>query len=150
VRPLGINRVTIAVRDLERGKEVFSRLLGATFHPAGEEDAARFGVRVAISWDAGIELVSPLPGRESPVARFLEERGEGLMGVVFAVDDLGEARRRAEEMGVPVWHELDYSQEEIDRRLQGRFSRYREIMLGSRGTCGVAPVIGEFAPRGGA
>ena len=54
----GINRVTMAVWDLEEGKAFYSKLLGATFHPVHDEDAAAHGVVCAIAWDAGIELVA--------------------------------------------------------------------------------------------
>jgi len=66
------------------------------------DDVVTLGIRVAISWDAGIELVSPMPERESFVTEYLEERGEGLMGVVFAVDDVEAARHAAQALGVGV------------------------------------------------
>lgn len=147
MKPLGVNRVTIAVRDLEKGKALFSKLLGATFHPANAEDAAAMGIEVAMSWDAGIELVAPLPGRESFVKSIIEKRGEGLIGVVFAVDEVDEARAAAEGLGIRIWHSLDYSQAEIDRHLQGRFKKYKEYMLDPSGTLGVGPVIGQFEPK---
>ena len=34
MKPLGVNRVTIAVKDIDKGKELYSELLGATFHSA--------------------------------------------------------------------------------------------------------------------
>lgn len=147
MKPEGVNRVTIAVKDLRQGIEVYSSLLGATFHSANSEDAASFGIEVAMSWDAGIELVAPLADRDSHVRKFIEERGEGLMGVVFAVDDVDEAREAAERLGAQVWHTLDYSQELIDRHLQGRFRKYREHMLSPKGTCGVGPVIAQIEPK---
>ncbi len=149
MKPLGVNRVTIAVEDLKKGMEVYSRLLGATFHSANAEDAARFGIEVAMSWDAGIELVAPLPDRDSHVKQFIENRGEGLMGVIFAVDDVEEARKAAENLGVQIWHTLDYNQNQIDTHLQGRFKKYREHMLSPEGTCGVGPVIAQIEPKQG-
>ncbi len=143
----GVNRVTIAVKDLKKGIEVYSELLGATFHGANAEDAAAFGIEVAMSWDAGIELVAPLPDRDSHVKEFIEKRGEGLMGVVFDVDDVEEARDRAETLGAQIWHTLEYDQDQIDEHLQGRFKKYREHMLSHDGTCGVGPVIGQFEEK---
>ncbi|MFO8101035.1 MAG: VOC family protein [Dehalococcoidia bacterium] len=149
MKPMGVNRVTIAVEDLQKGIEVFSMLLGATFHSANEEDAARFGIEVAMSWDAGIELVAPLPDRDSHVKQFLKDRGEGLMGVIFAVDDVEEAKEAALSLGAQIWHSLDYTRQEIDEHLQGRFKKYKEYMLSPQGTCGVAPVIGQIEPSEG-
>jgi len=147
MKPQGVNRVTIAVKDLEKGIDFYTRLLGATFHEATAEDVVTLGIRVAMSWDAGIELVSPMPDRESFITEFLEQRGEGLMGVVFAVDDVEEAHTAAKALGVGVWYTVDYDQEEIDRHLQGRFTKYKEYMLDADTSYGVGPVIGEFKTK---
>lgn len=143
----GINRVTMAVWDLEKGKEFYRQLLGAEFESVNEADAEAFGVRCAIAWNAGVELVAPIEGRESRVRSFLEENGEGLTGVVFAVEDLEKSRHAAEEAGVPVLHHLDYSQTQIDTHLQGRFSRYEEYFLGRGGALSAGVVLGVFEDR---
>ncbi len=147
MKPQGVNRVTIAVKDLEKGIDFYAKLLGATFHEATAKDVVTLGIRVAMSWDAGIELVSPIPDRESFISEFLEQRGEGLMGVVFAVDDVEEAHKAAQALGVGVWYTVDYDQEEIDRNLQGRFTKYKEYMLDADTSYGVGPVIGEFETK---
>lgn len=147
MRPLGVNRVTIAVKDLEKGKDLYSKLLGATFHPGSEADAAALGIEVAMSWDAGIELVAPLPDRDSHVKNIIEKRGEGLIGVVFGVDNVDEAKGAADSIGIRTWHSLDYSQEQIDEHLQGRFRKYKEYMLNAKDTGGVGPVIAQIEPR---
>ena len=147
MKPQGVNRVTIAVKDLEKGMDFYAKLLGATFHEATADDVVTLGIRVAMSWDAGIELVSPMPERESFVTEFIEQRGEGLMGVVFAVDDVEEAYKAAQALGVGVWYTVDYDQEEIDRHLQGRFTKYKEYMLEAETSYGVGPVIGEFKSK---
>ena len=144
MKPLGVNRVTIAVKDIEKGMDFYGKLLGATFHEATADDVVTLGIRAAMSWDAGIELVSPMPDRESFVREIIEQRGEGLIGVVFAVDNVEEARESAEKLGVGVWYSLEYDQEKIDKHLQGRFSKYKEYMFDTATTYGVGPVIGEF------
>ena len=147
MKPLGVNRVTIAVKNLEKGKELYSELLGATFFPADAEEAAKMGIEVAMSWDAGIELVAPLADRDSFVKQIIENRGEGVIGVVFAVDDINEVNEVAMKRGIKAWHSLDYSQEEIDRYFQGRFSKYKEYMYDPTTTYGAAPVVGQFDPK---
>ena len=140
----GVNRVMMAVWDLERGKEFYAKLLGARFESVNDADAEAFGVRCAIAWNAGVELVAPVEERASRIRTFLEENGEGLAGVVFAVEDVDDAKRQAEATDVPVLHLLDYGQAEIDEHLQGRFRRYREYFLGKGGSLGPGVVIGEF------
>jgi len=147
MKPLGVNRVTIAVKDMEKGKELYSELLGATFYPANDEEAATMGIQVAMSWDAGIELIAPLPDRDSLVKQLMETRGEGVVGVVFAVDDVEQARQAAERRGIAIYYTVDYSQDEIDQHLQGRFRKYKEYMLDPSSTYGTGPVIGQIEPK---
>ncbi len=133
----GINRVVIAVRNLELSKKLYADMLGATFqdaHWTGEP----YGLHVSISWDAGIELCAPMPGREndSAVSRFLAKRGEGIMNVYFGFDDADAAKAKAAAAGFPSIHSLDYTQDEIDQHLGGLFSRYQEFVLASVDRCG--------------
>ena len=145
-RQRGVNRVVMAVRDLDAGRAFYEKLLGCTFHPGNDEEAASFGVRMAFSWDAGIELVAPIAGRDSYVESILDERGEGIIGVVWAVADADAAKEAGAELGVTTFHTLDYSREQIDRDLQGRFHRYYEhFMAGPKTPLGNASVlVGEF------
>jgi len=147
MKPLGINRVVIAVKDLEKGMDFFSKLLGATFHEATADDVVTLGIRVAFSWDAGIELVSPMQGRESFVTEILEQQGEGLINVVFAVDDVEKAREAAEALGLGIWYSVDYDQETIDKHLQGRFAKYKLYMLDAGTSGGIGSVIAEIKSK---
>ena len=144
----GVNRVIIAVRDIEKSRDYYSRILGATFHEANWTGAP-FGILVAISWDAGIELIAPMAGRERDciIAPFLVLRGEGVMNVVFGVDNGGHARARAEEAGVRTTHSLDYSQAEIDAHLAGLFRKYEEHVLDSATRCGFSITLAQIDPR---
>ncbi len=146
MKPQGVNRVTIAAKDLDAAVAFYSRLLGATFHDQ-DRAAQSLGIRCAISWDAGIELVSPLPGQESFITRLIQKKGEGLIGVVFAVDDVEECRRTAEQMNIRVRPLVDYGPREIEEYLQNRFRKYTEYTLGAAETHGVGPVIGQIEPR---
>jgi len=146
MRPRGVNRVTIAVKDLDKGIALYSRLLGATFHDQSTP-AEPYGLRCAISWDAGIELVAPLPGRSSFAEKHIAKHGEGLMGVVFAVDDVDEARQRAEEMVIGVLALIEYDQDQIREYHQDMFKKYKEYMLNPADTYGVGVVLGQIEPK---
>ena len=148
LRERGVNRVVMAVRDLDAGRRFYEDVLGCTFHQADEEEAAAFGVRILMSWDGGVELVAPIPGAGSHIERILDARGEGLVGVVWAVEDADASRAAAERLGHPCFFTLDYDQEKIDQSLQGRFSRYYEHFLAAGGPFGDLQVlVGEFDPR---
>jgi catechol 2,3-dioxygenase-like lactoylglutathione lyase family enzyme len=141
----GVNRIIVAVRDIEKSKKFFSDVLGATFREANWTGAS-YGIDVAISWDAGIELIAPVAGRENDciISAFLERNGEGVLNVVFQVDDASAARQRAEAAGVSATHSLDYSQADIDRHLGGLFGKYEEHVLDSRPHCGFSLTLGQI------
>lgn len=146
----GVNRIMIAVHDLEAAKQKYQDLLGATFvdaHWTGEP----FGIGVSIAWDAGIELCAPLPGREdsSAVSAFLAARGEGVMNVFFDVDDGEAAMDRAAREGYSSLNSLDYTQAEIDQHLGGLFRRYQEFTLDTAQRCGFAISLARIEPKTG-
>jgi methylmalonyl-CoA/ethylmalonyl-CoA epimerase len=87
----GIHHIGVAVRNLEEARSRWAALLSAVAGPV-EENPAR-GVRLAelrFTEGPAVELVAPL-GEASPVARFLEARGEGIHHLAFAVDDIDAA-----------------------------------------------------------
>ena len=88
----GINRIIIAVHNIEESKRYYSKLIGATFNDANWT-GENYGVDVALSWDAGIELCAPSKGREdnSAVSQFLKTKGEGVLNVVFNYIDAAKA-----------------------------------------------------------
>ncbi|MEC7118028.1 MAG: hypothetical protein VXW71_07610, partial [Actinomycetota bacterium] len=107
----GINRIVVGVWDFEKGKQYFEKLLGAEFAPESQDgEAAAFGVRVAMAWESGIELVSPLPGVQSPIRDEMEKNGEGIKGVVFAVDDADYAMSQGSALGLQSHYDLDYDE----------------------------------------
>lgn len=144
----GVNRIIVAVKDIEKSKKFYSEVLGATFHEANWTGEP-FGIDVAISWDAGIELCAPMAGREgdSAVSPFLEQNGEGVMNVVFGFSDAGVAKGKAESAGVVALHSLDYSQEEIDSHLDGLFKKYEEHVLNSAEQCGFSVTLAQIDPK---
>ena len=78
----GINHIGIAVKDLDASKELFGKIFGVNnFHT---ETVADQKVNVA-SFKVGevlIELTSPTDP-ESPIAKFIEKKGEGIHHVAF-------------------------------------------------------------------
>ena len=81
-----LHHVGIAVRDLDAAVDRY-RLFGLSLDSVEEVPSA--GARVAFlnAGEARIELVMPL-GRDTPVARFLEKRGEGLHHLAFRTADI--------------------------------------------------------------
>ncbi|MDX1884357.1 hypothetical protein [Mycolicibacterium sp. 120270] len=77
--------------------------LGFTFNTA---ELAELGVTVALDWDRGIELISPMAGSTAPVAAsvndFLNRSGDGVYTVVLRVPDATRAESVAERYGSTV------------------------------------------------
>ena len=85
-----IDHVAIAVRDLDAAVDYHRRAFGATV--AHREVVDRDGVEevlLAVA-DSYIQLISPTRP-DSPVARFVERRGEGLHHVGYRVEDCAAA-----------------------------------------------------------
>jgi len=144
MKPKGVNKVVIAaVRDFDKGIEFYSKLLGATFDDVSATGEP-FGLKVAFSWDAGMEICAPIPGRDSYVEAFIEEHGEGLMSVIFAFDDVDEALGRAEEMGISVTHLIEYDQDEIRQHYEDRFKKYKEVVLNAADCYGAGVILGQI------
>lgn len=144
----GINRIVVAVWDFDAGKLFFEKILGANFAPENDDgEAASFGVRVAMAWDAGIELISPLPDIESTIRADMEQTGEGIKGVVFAVADADHAMEEAKSLGMDSYYFLDYSKQQIDVKCQGRFDTYKEYFISTNGPLNTTMLLGEFINR---
>lgn len=99
----GVNHIGIAVRSLEEHRAYYEDVLGAVYE--GAEEVASQKVRVAFYRLGGgpspvrLELLEPT-SPDSPVARFLEKRGEGVHHIAYTVDDLEERLRALGEAGV--------------------------------------------------
>jgi methylmalonyl-CoA/ethylmalonyl-CoA epimerase len=82
-----IHHLGIAVRSIESQRSFYEDVLGAEFE--GYEDVPAQQVRVAFFriGEVRLELLEPTDAA-SPVAKFLEKRGEGLHHVALAVEDI--------------------------------------------------------------
>lgn len=85
-----IDHVAIAVRDLEAAIDYYARAFGATVDH--REVVERDGVEEAMLKvaDSYIQLLTPTRD-DSPVAKALDKRGEGLHHIGYRVDDCAEA-----------------------------------------------------------
>ncbi len=94
-----ISHLGIAVKELGASESLFRKLLGdSNVHREEVEDQ---GVSIA-SFKVGesiIELTAP-SRPDSPIAGFLEKRGEGIHHVAFEVDDVESELRRLESEGI--------------------------------------------------
>jgi len=84
-----VEHIGIAVKDLESSIALYTKLLGA--EPYKKEEVISEGV-MTVFFDAGntkIELLGATR-EDSPIAKFIEKRGEGIHHIAFAVDNIRE------------------------------------------------------------
>jgi methylmalonyl-CoA/ethylmalonyl-CoA epimerase len=82
-----IEHIGIAVKDLEKSNTLFSQLFGETHYKT--EEVVSEGVKTSFfkSGPNKIELLEATDP-ESPIAKFIEKKGEGIHHIAFAVDDI--------------------------------------------------------------
>jgi methylmalonyl-CoA/ethylmalonyl-CoA epimerase len=96
-----IDHVAIAVNDLDAAIAWYADVFGAqvTHREVVESDGVEEAlVRVA---DSYIQLLAPTR-EDSPVAKFLAKRGEGLHHIAYRVEDCAVALATVKESGVRV------------------------------------------------
>ncbi len=93
-----IEHIGIAVKDIAKSNEVFKALFGEEAYK--EETVEREGVRTSF-FQTGPNKIELLEATrpDSPIAKFLEKKGEGIHHIAFAVDDVRAEMKRLSEAG---------------------------------------------------
>ena len=82
-----IEHIGIAVKDLDQSNTLFNQLFGSPHYKI--EEVTSEGVKTSF-FKAGpnkIELLQAT-NSDSPIAKFIEKKGEGIHHIAFAVDDI--------------------------------------------------------------
>jgi len=90
VEPRGIHHLGVVVDDLDEAVASYERLLGAQLEHrelVPDQGVEAASLRVG---SGRVELLASL-GEETPVGKFLANRGPGMHHVAYEVDDVGEA-----------------------------------------------------------
>jgi methylmalonyl-CoA/ethylmalonyl-CoA epimerase len=83
----GIHHLGVAVHDLDDALETYGRLFGAELeHRARVEEQGVEAAAVLVG-SSRVELLAAL-GDETPVGKFLTDRGPGMHHVAYEVDDV--------------------------------------------------------------
>ncbi len=99
-----IEHIGIAVKDLEASNSLFAKLLGVPHYKT--EEVVSEGVKTSFfkSGPNKVELLEAT-NPESPIAKFLEKKGEGIHHIAFAVNDIVAEIARLSEEGFVVLNE---------------------------------------------
>jgi methylmalonyl-CoA/ethylmalonyl-CoA epimerase len=93
-----INHLGIAVADLDSAVQVYERL-GLTVNQVIQVPEQKVRVAFVAVGESTIELVQPT-SPDSTVARYLEQKGEGLHHLALEVEDIGAALAELKAQGV--------------------------------------------------
>jgi len=96
-----ISHIGVAVKDIEASTGLFRKLFGK--EPDRAEELHEHKVRTAMFnvGTSSIELTEALDP-ESPIAKFIEKRGEGVHHVSFLVDDIEKELARLKLAGFQI------------------------------------------------
>ena len=99
-----IEHLGIAVRNLRESKLLFARLLGKESYK--EEVVEREGVNTAFFMvgETKIELLEAARP-ESPIAKFIDKKSEGIHHIAFDVEDIRQEVKRLKEAGFEILNE---------------------------------------------
>jgi methylmalonyl-CoA/ethylmalonyl-CoA epimerase len=100
-----IEHIGIAVKDLKTSNSIFEKLFGAP--PYKSEEVESEGVKTSFFMNGPnkielLEATSP----ESPIAKFLEKKGEGIHHIAFDVEDIVSEIARMQSEGFIVLNEI--------------------------------------------
>ncbi|MDG1848939.1 MAG: methylmalonyl-CoA epimerase [Flavobacteriales bacterium] len=99
-----IEHIGIAVKNLKEANEVYEKLLGCP--PYKTESVESEGVNTSFfqTGESKIELLEASQP-ESPIAKFIEKKGEGIHHIAFAVEDIKTEIKRLQKEGFKIINE---------------------------------------------
>lgn len=102
--PDKIAHIGIAVKSIETALPFYTQQLGLAL--VGTEEVESEQVRVAFLaiGESRFELLEPL-SEDSPIAKFIAKRGEGIHHIALDVDDVAQRLGNLKAAGVPLIHE---------------------------------------------
>ena len=100
-----IEHIGIAVKDLDKSNVLFAAIFGKPHYKVEEVESE--GVKTSF-FQVGSNKIELLEGtnENSPIAKFIDKKGEGVHHIAFAVDDILSEVRRLKKEGFIVLNEM--------------------------------------------
>ncbi len=100
-----IEHIGIAVKNLEESNDLFSKLFGQPHYKIEEVESE--GVKTSF-FNVGTNKIELLEAtkEDSPIAKFIEKKGEGIHHIAFDVDDIEAEIKRLKNEGFIVLNEI--------------------------------------------
>lgn len=101
---LKIEHIGIAVKDLENSNALFAQLLGRPHYKVEAVTSEKVNTSFFQTGESKIELLEAT-SPESPIAKFIEKKGEGIHHIAFEVADIHQEMKRLEAEGFRLLNE---------------------------------------------
>jgi methylmalonyl-CoA/ethylmalonyl-CoA epimerase len=99
MKPSHIEHIGIAVRDLEASIGFYEKVFGLECYNIEEVPDQKVRTAFFLVGDTKIELLESTDP-EGPIGKFIEKRGEGIHHIAFAVKEIGNCLKHAEDQGI--------------------------------------------------
>ena len=96
-----IEHLGIAVKSIEEALPYYENVLGLKCYSVEEVPDQKVRTAFMMVGQTKLELLEPTSD-ESPIAKFIEKRGEGIHHIAFCVEDANEALADAASKGVKL------------------------------------------------
>jgi len=100
-----IEHIGIAVKSIVEANNTYRNLLGYEHYKTEMVESEGVNTSFFICGESKIELLEAT-NEDSPIAKFIEKRGEGIHHIAFAVKDINEEVKRLKEEGYRVLNEV--------------------------------------------
>lgn len=101
MKPTHIEHIGIAVKSLEESIPYYEKVLGLECYAIEEVQDQKVKTAFFKVGQTKIELLEATAD-DSPIAKFIEKKGTGIHHLAFAMDDVNQALKDAEENGVQL------------------------------------------------
>lgn len=99
-----IEHIGIAVKDLNTSNELFAKLFAAPHYKTEEVESEGVKTSFFMNGPNKIELLEAT-NQDSPIAKFIEKKGEGIHHIAFDVEDIVSEIERLKKEGFTVLNE---------------------------------------------
>lgn len=159
IRVKNISRVMVKVTDLDKAVEFCEKVLGAKFFLKMPVDPnTPGGLCSAMSNEPGLELMQVVSEtgdinmfEKNPNGKkmfeFIRDAEPGIVGVVFDIDGVEEAKLAAQDMGIDAPFTYDFTNEQLKMLGWTQYSKYLEYFLDPNKTNNSMVLLSEFLYR---
>lgn len=99
-----LEHIGIAVKDLAASNELFASLLGRSHYKIEAVESEGVSTSFFMAGESKIELLEA-SREDSPIAKFIEKRGEGIHHLAFEVEDIEAEMKRLQAEGYRLLNE---------------------------------------------